>query len=138
MVLDDVDRRIIEILKRDGRKSFLSIARDLGISEAAVRKRVKRLVDEGYIRKFTVDVDLGFKAFVLVSVSPEVPCPDVAAKILEIGGVDNVFEISGQYDILVEISAENYGEANKIIDIIRSIRGVKTTYTLIVLRCHYK
>jgi len=73
--MDDTDREIIKILKNNGRATYGDIGKKVGLSEGAVRKRIKALVDSGVIRNFTVKVGLteGAEAITLLSVNPSLP-----------------------------------------------------------------
>ena len=135
MELDDIDVKILEILKEDSRIPFVKLGEMIGLSEAAARRRVKSLIDAGVIKRFTIDVELGgASAITLLSVSPSVPTPIVSQKLKELKGVETVYEITGQYDIAVIISAPNIAEINRCIDEIRRIEGVGNTNTVIILR----
>ncbi|MDW7978659.1 MAG: Lrp/AsnC family transcriptional regulator [Candidatus Caldarchaeum sp.] len=134
--IDETDRAIIEILKRDARKSFTDIAKMLNLSEGAVRRRVKNLVDKGVIKSFTVKLakEYSVTAVTFVSVSPAVPTPEVADKLIKIEGVEEVYEITGAIDVMTVISVPTMTDLNKVIEEIRNINGVSETNTSIVLR----
>ena len=138
MMLDEIDLRILETLRRNSRVSYSSMSKEVGISEAAVRKRVSRLIKAGVIERFTVEVDMGFKAIIFVSVEPAYPCLDVSRKILTIDGVEKVYEVSGEYDLAVIVSTTGYREANKVIEAVRALEGVSRTYTMTILNTHYR
>ncbi|MDW8083984.1 MAG: Lrp/AsnC family transcriptional regulator [Candidatus Caldarchaeum sp.] len=134
--VDNVDRQIIEILKRDARKSYTELANMLKLSEGAVRRRVKNLVERGVIKSFTIEVEKDFavKAVTFISINPAVPTPEVADKLIKINGVDEVYEITGARDIMAVISVPSMTNLNKTIEEIRNIPGVNETNTSIVLR----
>ncbi|MEM2236797.1 MAG: Lrp/AsnC family transcriptional regulator [Candidatus Caldarchaeum sp.] len=134
--VDEADRAIIEILKKDARKSFTEIAKQLKLSEGAVRRRVKNLVDKGVIKSFTIELakDYAVKALTFISVTPSVPTPEVADKLVKINGVDEVYEITGANDVMAVISVPSMTHLNKVIEEIRNIQGVNETNTSIVLR----
>jgi len=136
-MLDEIDYKILESLKRNARISYTAIAREIGISEAAIRKRINKLMKEGIIQRFTIEMNLGFRAITFVSIEPRASCIEISKKILGVKGVERVYEISGEYDIAVVISTKSYEEANKVIDEIRSLSGVQKTYTVAVLGVHY-
>jgi len=99
--LDKIDQAIIKYLRNNGRAPYLEIASKMGMSEAAVRRRVKNLVRHGIIRKFTVDLQASYiaSALTLVAVTPGSPTSEVANKIKLLDSVSKVNEITGQYDI---------------------------------------
>lgn len=134
-MLDDKDLKLIQMLKENGRKSYMDLARQLNMAEATVRKRVKRLCESGVIRKFTIVTEArGLKALTLISTSPGITIPTVSEKISRIPGVENLYEITGQYDIAVIISASTIDELNECVDKVRAVEGVANTTTMMVLR----
>lgn len=136
MFRDKTDEKIIEFLRNDSRESFVDIGKKLKLSESAVRRRVKNLVDNGTIKKFTIEI--GEKnttsAIVLISVDSTIDTSKVSTKLTKLEGVKTVYEITGQYDISVIITAPNIADINRSIDALRKIPGVIDTNTVIILR----
>ncbi|MDH5810917.1 MAG: Lrp/AsnC family transcriptional regulator [Candidatus Methanomethylicaceae archaeon] len=134
--VDGIDMKILSFLKEDARIPYTKIAKDIGLSEAAVRKRVERMRDEGIIKKFTVEIETGerVQALILISVQPSYPNPQVAQAVKKIEGVDQVFEVAGDVDVIAVASGKSIQEINKHIDDIRRIEGVSKTSSMIVLR----
>lgn len=134
--LNSIDEKIIKILKIDSRKSFVDIANDIGMSESAVRRRVKNLQDSGVIKKFTIDMGPSNKtsAITLISVNSTADTSYVSERLLHLKGIEVVYEITGQYDIATIINAPTILEINSYIDEIRKIDGVSDTNTVIILR----
>jgi Lrp/AsnC family transcriptional regulator, regulator for asnA, asnC and gidA len=134
--LNSIDEKIIKILKNDSRKSFVEIANEIGMSESAVRRRVKNLQDVGVIKKFTIDMGPSNKtsAITLISVSSTADTSNVSNHLLSLKGIEVVYEITGQYDIATIIIAPTILEINSYIDEIRKIEGVSDTNTVIILR----
>jgi len=134
--MDLTDREIIKILKNDGRATYSYIGKKVGLSEGAVRKRIKALIDSGVIRRFTVKVGLteGAEAITLLSVSPSFPTSDVSKMLEQFPNVETVYEITGQYDIAVIISGLNIGEVDQCLEKIRRLDGVVNTNTMFILR----
>ena len=136
MYKDKVDEKIIGYLKEDSRESFVDIGKKLKLSESAVRRRVKNLVDSGTIKKFTLELgeENVTSAIVLVSVDSATDTSKVSLKLGKLDGVKTVYEITGQYDITTIISAPSIAEINSSIDALRKIHGVVDTNTVIILR----
>jgi len=136
MYRDKIDERIIEFLRNDSRESFVDIGKKLKLSESAVRRRVKNLVDNKTIKKFTVEVgdSNSTSAIVLISVDSAMDTSKVSSKITKLEGVKTVYEITGQYDITVIISAPNINDINTCIDALRKIPGVTDSNSVIILR----
>ena len=136
MYKDKIDERIIGYLKEDSRESFVDIGKKLKLSESAVRRRVKNLVDSKTINKFTIELgeDNVTSAIVLVSVDSATDTSKVSLKLAKLDGVKTVYEITGQYDITTIMSASSIAEINNSIDALRKITGVVDTNTVIILR----
>ena len=136
MYKDKVDEKIIGYLKEDSRESFVDIGKKLKLSESAVRRRVKNLVDSGTIKKFTLELgeENSTSAIVLVSVDSATETSKVSLKLAKLEGVKTVYEITGQYDITTIMSASNIADINTTIDALRKIPGVVDTNTVIILR----
>jgi DNA-binding Lrp family transcriptional regulator len=135
-MMDDTDKSIVEILKHDGRATYSDIGKRIDLSEGAVRKRIKSLVDTGIIRRFTVKVGLieGAEAIALLSVEPSSPTSEVSKALKQFSNVETVYEITGEYDIAVTMSGLNITEVNECLEKIRRLNGVANTNTMIVLR----
>jgi DNA-binding Lrp family transcriptional regulator len=133
---DKTDENIIGYLKEYSRESFVDIGKKLKLSESAVRRRVKNLVDSGTIKKFTVELgeENATSAIVLVSVDSTTDTSKVSQKLAKLDGVKTVYEITGQYDITTIISASSIAEINNTIDALRKIPGVVDTNTVIILK----
>ena len=136
MYKDKIDEKIIGYLKEDSRESFVDIGKKLKLSESAVRRRVKNLVDSKTISKFTIEIgeDNVTSAIVLVSVDSATDTSKVSAKLSKLDGVKTVYEITGQYDITTIMSGSSIAEINNSIDALRKISGVVDTNTVIILR----
>jgi DNA-binding Lrp family transcriptional regulator len=136
MYKDKIDERIIGYLKEDSRESFVDIGKKLKLSESAVRRRVKNLVDSKTINKFTIELGENnvTSAIVLVSVDSATDTSRVSLKLAKLDGVKTVYEITGQYDITTIMSATSIAEINNSIDALRKITGVVDTNTVIILK----
>ena len=136
MYIDKVDEKIIEYLKENSRESFVDIGKKLKLSESAVRRRVKNLQGSGTIKKFTLELgeENATSAIVLVSVDSAIDTSKVSIKLTKLEGVKTVYEITGQYDITVIVSAATIAEINNSIDALRKISGVVDTNTVIILK----
>ena len=133
--MDDVDRKIIKILKNNGRATYSEIGKEVSLSEGAIRKRINGLMDSGVIRRFTVKVGLtqGAEAIMLISINPAFPTSEISHVLMKIPYVETVYEITGPHDIAVIISAMNIAEVNECIVKIRRVNGVTNTNTMIIL-----
>jgi len=134
--MDPTDVRIIKILQSDSRRAFVEIANEIGLSESAVRRRVKNLTRRETIKKFTIEINSGDKtsAITLISVNSTSDTAFVSGKLMGLAGVEVIYEITGQYDIAAVISAPSISEINKCIDEVRKTEGVSDTNTVIILK----
>jgi len=128
--MDNIDVKILEILKQDSRTKYVKIAEIIGLTEGAVRRRMKNLLEQGVIRRFTVETRAEVEAIVLVKTDPA-QTRNVTLKIREIS--DKVFEVSGDYDVAALIQAYNIENLNRKVDAIRRLPFVLSTNTLISL-----
>ena len=136
--LDSIDKKILEILQKDGRIPFSRIAREVGLSEATIHLRIKRLKESGVLKGFTAIIDpekvgKGILAFVLIKTDVR-EHSKALPKIAEIKGVQEVYDITGEYSALVKVRVGSKEELAQVLDQIASVEGVKDTETLYVLR----
>ena len=131
--LDEVNKLIIEQLQQDGRRSYAAIGKEVGLSEAAVRQRVQRLVDSGVMQVVAVTdpLELGFARQAMIGVRTSGPIEGIADEL------DYIVITAGSYDLLVEVVAES-DEAllNLVSSKIRAIEGVVSTETFMYLHLH--
>jgi Lrp/AsnC family transcriptional regulator, involved in the regulation of lysine biosynthesis len=138
--LNSIDEKIIRLLQVDSRKPFVEIAKQIGLSESAVRRRVKNLLENNTIKRFTLELNSTNRtsAITLISVSSTADTSIVSAALMNLKGVVVIYEITGQYDIAAIISASSVIEINRCIDDVRRIDGVSDTNTVIVLKTMYQ
>jgi Lrp/AsnC family transcriptional regulator of lysine biosynthesis len=135
-LLDQTDQKIIDLLKKDSRTSFVKIADAVELSETAVRKRIKNLQDNGIIKRFTVEIDeeQQTKAIAMIETQASMHTPEISQKFIEIEGVSYLFETTGEYDIIAILSTTTIEELNRTLEKIRLTEGVIRTNTSLVLR----
>jgi Lrp/AsnC family transcriptional regulator, regulator for asnA, asnC and gidA len=135
--LDEVSKAIIEQLQQDGRRSYAAIGKVVGLSEAAVRQRVQRLIEGGVMQVVAVTdpLELGFARQAMVGVRVSGPVGGVADAIAELDEVDYVVVTAGSYDLLVEVVCESDEHLLELISArIRAIDGVSATETFMYLQ----
>ncbi len=136
-LLDDGNRAIIESLQRDGRLPYGTIAEEVGLSEAAVRRRVQRLREAGVMQIVAVTdpLQLGFYRQAMVGVRVEGDLRKVADKLSELDEVDYVVICAGSFDLLVEVVCEDDDALFRLLnDSFRSIPGVRSTESFVYLK----
>jgi len=135
--LDEVDRRIIGLLQRDGRRPYGAIAENVGLSEAAVRRRVQRLRDAGVMQivAITDPLQLGYSREALVGIRVHGDVRLVADKIAAIEEANYVVMTAGSFDLIAElIAVDDDALVHLLNDSIRSIPGVTEVETFLYLK----
>lgn len=135
--LDEVSKQIIEQLQDDGRRSYAAIGKVVGLSEAAVRQRVQRLIDSGVMQVVAVTdpLELGFARQAMIGVKVSGALEPVASALAELAEVDYVVITAGSFDLLVEVVCESDDHLLELISQkIRTVTGVTATETFMYLR----
>jgi Lrp/AsnC family transcriptional regulator, regulator for asnA, asnC and gidA len=135
VVLDDVSRAIIEQLQQDGRRSYARIASAVGLSEAAVRQRVQRLLDAGVMQIVAVTdpMQVGFPRQAMVGVRAKGDVRTAADALAGMPEVDYVVVTAGSFDVILEIVCEDDERLLDTVARIRSVAGVESTETFVYL-----
>jgi Lrp/AsnC family transcriptional regulator for asnA, asnC and gidA len=136
-LLDDVAKAIIEQLQQDGRRSYAAIGKEVGLSEAAVRQRVQRLIDSGVMQVVAVTdpLQLGFARQAMVGVEVEGALEPVAEALAAMDEVDYVVITAGTFDILAEVVCESDEHLLELLsEKVRQIEGVARTETFMYLK----
>lgn len=136
--MDEKDRRIIEILEKNARTPFTQIAKEVGLSEGAVRKRVEALERKGVIRKYVAVVDpkkLGYNNVTILGLDVDpTKLLDIANEIAKIKEVRTVCLSTGDHMIMAEIWAKDGRELSEILaKKIGKIDGIKRLCPAILL-----
>jgi DNA-binding Lrp family transcriptional regulator len=133
--LDALDERILSILRENAREPFVNIAEKLGTSEGTVRARVKKMQQMGVIRKFTIKTaGKGVKALIEVKVETGVPTTHVSEQIGGWRGVERVWEVSGENDIVVLVDCGGTEELNDLVERIRGLKEIRSTGSRLILK----
>jgi Lrp/AsnC family transcriptional regulator for asnA, asnC and gidA len=135
--LDTVSKRIVELLQEDGRQSFVTIAREVGLSEAAVRQRVQKLIDADVMQIVAVTdpLQVGFSRQAMIGVRVAGDVARVAEALCDMPEVSYVVTTAGSFDLLVEVVCE---DDDHLLDLlmgrIRRLHGVTSTETFVYLK----
>lgn len=135
--LDDKAKRIIELLQGDGRMSYSAIAKDVGLSEAAVRHRVQKLIEGGVVQIVAVTdpMQMGFARQAMIGIKVTGDVQEVAAKLGEMDELDYIVITTGRFDLLAELVATSDDELLDIISRrVSTIDGVVSTETFVYMR----
>jgi Lrp/AsnC family transcriptional regulator for asnA, asnC and gidA len=136
IVLDDLSKQIIEQLQQDGRRSYAAIGKAVGLSEAAVRQRVQRLVELGAMQIVAVTdpMSLGFHRQTMVGVRCGGDLERVAGHLAGMEEIDYVVITAGSFDILIEVVCEDDEQLLEILGRVRGIPSVTATETFVYLK----
>ncbi len=138
MDLDEVDRKILRELQKDARAAFKTIGKEVGVSEATVFVRVKKLQEKGVLRGFMAIVDpkavgKNLTAIMLVRANPK-SLPGMLDALKRLDDIYEIYDVTGQYYSILKIRTGGTEELSRIIDEIGTIEGIAGTETIIVLR----
>lgn len=135
---DETDRSLLRQLREDGRRTFSDMAAEVGLSVAAVKRRVDRLREAGVITGFTVQIDhsklgRGIEAFVELRYTGTTPVGEIVRTAYKVPEVQAVFTIAGDPDALVQVRVRDLEHLQHVIDGLRRTGQVTGTKTLMVL-----
>jgi len=132
--MDDLDRQILDILRRDARTPYTEIADEVGTSEGTVRNRVERMMDDDVIERFTISTRTGnVKAMLEIGVAVDVDTRAVSERMAEWKEVDFVWTVSGEEDIVLVVDAADTRGVNELITQARDQDEVVSTKTRLIL-----
>ena len=135
--LDDISKSIIEVLQVDGRASYATIAKQVGLSEAAIRQRVQRLLDAGIMQIVAVTdpIQVGFRRQAMIGIRVNGDMTAVGDALTEMPEVDYVVTTAGSFDLLAEVVCEDDEQLLDLLSTrIRVLPGVRSTETFVYLR----
>lgn len=135
--LDDVSKAIIEQLQEDGRRAYARIGRAVGLSEAAVRQRVQRLLDAGIMQIVAVTdpLQVGFRRQAMIGLRVDGDLEAMADKLSGMPEVDYVVITAGSFDLLVEVVCEDDDHLLELLSTrVRALPGVRSTDTFVYLK----
>jgi Lrp/AsnC family transcriptional regulator for asnA, asnC and gidA len=136
VAIDEIDKAIVRELQLDGRLPYAKLGPRVGLSQAAVRQRVQRLIENGVMQVVAVTdpLTLGFGLQAMVGVEVDGDLRAVAAKLAKVDEVSYVVVTSGRFDLLVEVVCRDNEELLTIVnDVIRALPGVRTAETFTYL-----
>mgnify|MGYP000631003819 FL=1 len=132
--MDELDREILNILRRDARTPYTEIAEQVGTSEGTVRNRVEGMVDDGVIERFTVTTRTGnVKAMIEISVAMDVNTDQVGKRLADWEEVDFVWQVSGEDDIVLVVDCVDTRAVNELISRAREQEEVEESTTRLIL-----
>ncbi|HLP22985.1 MAG TPA: Lrp/AsnC family transcriptional regulator [Microbacteriaceae bacterium] len=137
--LDAASKAIIEQLQADGRRSYAEIGKAVGLSEAAVRQRVQKLTDSGFMQIVAVTdpLQMGFTRQAMIGIRATGDTRELADQLAAIPEIEYVVLTGGSFDLMVEVVCENDEDLLALLNsTIRTLPGVASTETFVYLRLH--
>ncbi len=132
--MDEIDERLIALLKEDSRTPNVQLAEGIGTTEGTVRARMKRLQEDGTIGSFTIrTASRSIKALVEVKIEVNIDTSQLSRQIREMPQVETVYEVAGDADIVAVVDVHTVKELNSVIEDIRSLGPTIATETRLVL-----
>lgn len=132
--MDDLDREILDILRRDARTPYTEIADRVGTSEGTIRNRVERMVEDGIIDRFTIATRTGnVRAMIEIDVDVDVHTGGLTEQLADWERVDFVWQVSGEEDIVMVVDAADTNDLNQLISRARELDEVMSTKTRLIL-----
>ena len=128
--LDEIDKAIIRELQIDGRVAYAQLGPKVGLSQAAARQRVQRLIENGVTQVVAVTnpLVLGFSLQAMIGINADGDLRIIAEKLSEVPELDYVVITSGRFDLLVEVvCADNEELLSLVTDVVRTVPGVRAT-----------
>ena len=117
MKVDSLDRSILTVLRDSGRASFVEIAERVGVTERTIRTRMKRLEEDGVIRGYTIrETGIGLTALIRMKVGPGTEIGSLAGEFASWDGVESVYEISGDADLIAVVHVDDTVGLREMLD----------------------
>jgi DNA-binding Lrp family transcriptional regulator len=133
--MDDVDRRLLALLRDDASRPLKALAAEVKLSRSSVRDRIARMQAEGVIRRFTIEVAPQSQATAILHIRLKTtPDPAVVNAIVSRDDVVRCYSLSGDIDLFVEIAGVGVGDINRTRDQVAQLPGVADVETSFVLK----
>jgi Lrp/AsnC family transcriptional regulator, leucine-responsive regulatory protein len=135
--VEELDRKIVELLVADGRMSYTDLGKATGLSTSAVHQRVRRLEQRGVIRGYTALVDpetVGLPLTAFISVAPFDPSApdDIAERLAEVREIEACHSVAGEENYILKVRVATPGALENLLARIRSLAGVSTRTTVVL------
>jgi len=140
-IIDKIDKYIIEQLAINGRVSFANIAKEINLTDVAIKKRLDRLMQKGIIKAISAEIDyeiLGFneKIEILITIDPSKQ-NEIYKKLKEMEDIKEIYEVTGEYNVIVRVMALDKADLKTLLDAIFKIDGI-TKASILTLLKEYK
>ncbi|HOD89471.1 MAG TPA: Lrp/AsnC family transcriptional regulator [archaeon] len=137
-VIDKIDKHIIEQLIVDGRMTFANIAKDINLTDVAIKKRLDRLKQKGIIKNIYAEIDykvIGFTEDLIVLINAEpTKTNNVIKKLNDIDNIIKLYGVTGEYNLVAQLIAEDKENLQELLNSINTIDGILKITILTVLK----
>ncbi|MGL4489251.1 MAG: Lrp/AsnC family transcriptional regulator [Rhizobiaceae bacterium] len=138
--MDDKDKLLLSLLRKDARRPIVALARDLGLSRSATQDRLAKLVTTGAISKFTIEESdsTGSQqtAHLLINLEKGYKCAQVVPKLKAITGASAIHSVAGQHDIIVRLDTTSVSDVEAARTTVAAITGIASVLTFVSLERH--
>jgi len=142
MIVDDTDKHLLSLLRRNSRTSIADLARELSLSRSTVKDRINRLETKGFIKGYSLVLSDEFtkghvSAHVMVKLDT-IKSANIIRRLKQFPQITRAYAVSGLYDLIAVVEAESTGELDEVLDAIRELEGIKDTLTSVVLSTKFE
>ena len=138
--MDDKDKLLLTLLRRNARSSIVALARDLGLSRSATQDRLARLISSGAIEGFTTIEGQGYdarqSAYLMLSFSPGRRCAEIVPKLKKIASISLIHSLTGPTDLLVRVDGDSVADLEQARAAVAAVPGVASVATSVLLERH--
>jgi DNA-binding Lrp family transcriptional regulator len=138
--MDEKDKLLLTLLRRDARRSIVALARDLNLSRSATQERLQKLQASGAIGAFTIvegaSAAARQTAYMMVSFEPGYRCAQIVPKLKQIPAIAMIHSLTGPVDLIVRVEADSIGDIESSRSAIAALAGVASVSTSILLERH--
>jgi DNA-binding Lrp family transcriptional regulator len=136
-MLDQIDEKLLALLKKDAKKKYSDLAQELDLSPPSVHARVKKLEQSGVIKSYNIDIDgtmLGLKLCAFIRLTTEgASCTELAKALAVFPEVEEFYIVAGDECVLLKVRTTDTAALGHFLDTLRTIPGIKKTLTSVVL-----
>lgn len=138
--MDERDRLLVDLLRRDARRPIVALARDLNLSRSATQERLAKLLSSGIIDGFTVregrKAGSRQSAYLMVSFEAGCRCAQIVPRLQRIASIAMIHSVTGPIDLVVRVDATDVAGIEKCRSAVAAIPGIASVSTSVVLERH--
>lgn len=137
--MDNVDRKIMNIIQENAKISNIDIARNLGMAPSSILERIRRLERRGYVKSYEARLDhrklgLNLTAFIWLDTDEKIGVSEVGAKLIDFPEIQEVHDVSGEYCYLLKVRVADTDALADLMTRIGQLPLVRKSHTTLVLK----